>query len=223
MRVVLKTEHTVYSYIRCCAEWNSVLGSYLGSSVETSAESDDVLKIRFIFCKETRHAFTPSQDVRESFVIRQSHELITVRPSELCNEESYSVRMILDFVNSHFPTQEKEKGPKIVARIIHLVQNSTGSIPLPPNSVIDVQRCDGIKILHRVSDEEKKARLVRYFEDTRRGTCEICMDDFEVGLDASRLPCLHVFHGACIVKWLMINPNCPVCRYSLPPKLATWF
>lgn len=77
-----------------------------------------------------------------------------------------------------------------MARLIHLIQNSTGSIPLPPNSVIDVQRCDGIKILHRVIDEEKKARL-----DTRRGTCEICMDDFEVGLNASRLPCLHVFQG----------------------------
>lgn len=48
------------------------------------------------------------------------------------------------------------------------------------------------------SDEEKKARLVGYFEDTRRGTCEICMDNFEVGLNASRLPCLHVFHGACV-------------------------
>lgn len=66
--------------------------------------------------------------------------------------------MILDFINSHFPTQEKEEGPQIVATIIRLIQNSIGSIPLPPNSVVDVQRCDGIKILHHVSDEEKKAR-----------------------------------------------------------------
>lgn len=204
----------------------------LCSSVGNSAEippSDDALKIRFIFYKETEHAFTPSQDVHESCLIRQSEKVIKVCLSELCNQDasimqSYSVRMIVDIINTHFPASRKEEErPKVVAGIIDLVQKSIDSIPLPANRVIDVERCEVIKILHHVSDEVNNARLLCYFEATRCGTCVICLDDFEFGRNTSRLPCLHVFHGTCIFSWLLINNECPVCRYSLLPKLVTWF
>ncbi|KAM5549108.1 putative E3 ubiquitin-protein ligase RHA1A [Rosa sericea] len=50
------------------------------------------------------------------------------------------------------------------------------------------------------------------------------MDGFEVGRNTSRLPCLHVFHGPCIIKWLEIDLHCPLCRYSFKlPELAPWF
>ncbi|KAL6189571.1 hypothetical protein ACLB2K_040958 [Fragaria x ananassa] len=37
-------------------------------------------------------------------------------------------------------------------------------------------------------------------------SCGICKDDFEDGLIATRFPCLHIFHGDCILCWL-IKPN----------------
>ncbi|KAL6190846.1 hypothetical protein ACLB2K_037240 [Fragaria x ananassa] len=54
----------------------------------------------------------------------------------------------------------------------------------------------------------------------------ICMEEF--GMSASdkvvtRLPCLHLFHGHCIIlRWLRDRANnsqsqtCPLCRYSMP-------
>ncbi|PRQ37246.1 putative transcription factor C2H2 family [Rosa chinensis] len=49
-------------------------------------------------------------------------------------------------------------------------------------------------------------------EETR--TCVICLE--EVAGKATRLPCLHLFHEACIEEWLKIKHMCPLCRYPIP-------
>jgi hypothetical protein len=51
--------------------------------------------------------------------------------------------------------------------------------------------------------------------------CCICLDNAETGdaLDASQewvqLPCLHIFHGACIRRWLIRHDTCPICRLNV--------
>ncbi|KAJ3057574.1 hypothetical protein HK097_000041 [Rhizophlyctis rosea] len=58
--------------------------------------------------------------------------------------------------------------------------------------------------------------------------CLICQDDFQqqetrdVPTDAStsesdilKLPCRHLYHRGCIVKWLHTSGTCPACRYEL--------
>ncbi|XP_060195358.1 uncharacterized protein LOC132624626 [Lycium barbarum] len=46
--------------------------------------------------------------------------------------------------------------------------------------------------------------------------CSICMDEPSLGQIISVLPCWHFFHLHCIVKWLEINNQCPICRRTLP-------
>ncbi|KAJ4844260.1 hypothetical protein Tsubulata_041354 [Turnera subulata] len=46
--------------------------------------------------------------------------------------------------------------------------------------------------------------------------CAICLDEMQVGLEALRLPCLHVYHEDCILLWLARRDHCPTCRYQLP-------
>ncbi|XP_027120557.1 E3 ubiquitin-protein ligase MPSR1-like [Coffea arabica] len=46
--------------------------------------------------------------------------------------------------------------------------------------------------------------------------CMICMEKLEDGCEATRMPCLHVYHGSCIVNWLGVSNVCPLCRYQLP-------
>ena len=61
------------------------------------------------------------------------------------------------------------------------------------------------------ANEKPPTRLVS-------GMCTICLCTFEVGSDvvwSSNELCEHVFHAACVEKWLMRQregPLCPCCR-----------
>ncbi|KAL6858795.1 hypothetical protein ACP4OV_017797 [Aristida adscensionis] len=46
--------------------------------------------------------------------------------------------------------------------------------------------------------------------------CAICKDDLPPASAATRLPCAHLYHSACIVTWLELHNSCPVCRFRLP-------
>ncbi|PPD92100.1 hypothetical protein GOBAR_DD10927 [Gossypium barbadense] len=44
----------------------------------------------------------------------------------------------------------------------------------------------------------------------------ICLEEVEVGFEASQMPCSHVFHDDCIKKWLQQSHYCPICRFEMP-------
>ncbi|KAL0421458.1 UNVERIFIED_CONTAM: E3 ubiquitin-protein ligase [Sesamum latifolium] len=46
--------------------------------------------------------------------------------------------------------------------------------------------------------------------------CCICFEEFSDGEHGTRLPCGHMFHEDCILRWLRGNHVCPLCRYQLP-------
>ncbi|KAK9928303.1 hypothetical protein M0R45_025446 [Rubus argutus] len=47
--------------------------------------------------------------------------------------------------------------------------------------------------------------------------CVICMEEMLTGCEVTPMPCFHIFHGDCIVKWLSHSSHtCPVCRFELP-------
>ncbi|KAF3964743.1 hypothetical protein CMV_010997 [Castanea mollissima] len=46
--------------------------------------------------------------------------------------------------------------------------------------------------------------------------CSICLEEFQTGFEVTRMPCSHVYHGKCIVKWLQTSHFCPLCRYPMP-------
>ncbi|CAH2053820.1 unnamed protein product [Thlaspi arvense] len=48
--------------------------------------------------------------------------------------------------------------------------------------------------------------------------CTVCLDDFEIGVEAKEMPCTHKFHSDCLLPWLELHSSCPVCRYLLPTR-----
>ncbi|WCJ41534.1 RING/U-box superfamily protein [Euphorbia peplus] len=44
-------------------------------------------------------------------------------------------------------------------------------------------------------------------------TCSVCLE--EVVDIASDMPCAHLFHENCILKWLQTSHVCPVCRFPM--------
>ncbi|XP_030502845.1 probable E3 ubiquitin-protein ligase RHC2A [Cannabis sativa] len=49
-------------------------------------------------------------------------------------------------------------------------------------------------------------------------TCPICFCNVLSGTELSRLPCSHLFHTHCILKWLEKRHTCPMCRFELPTR-----
>ncbi|KAK2659359.1 hypothetical protein Ddye_005892 [Dipteronia dyeriana] len=45
--------------------------------------------------------------------------------------------------------------------------------------------------------------------------CVICLEEFSKGGEIVVIPCSHICHRNCIVKWLEMAHNCPVCRFAL--------
>ncbi|CAH9054827.1 unnamed protein product [Cuscuta epithymum] len=46
--------------------------------------------------------------------------------------------------------------------------------------------------------------------------CSVCLTEFAPEAEINRLPCGHVFHKACLEKWLKYwNLTCPLCRNNM--------
>ena len=52
--------------------------------------------------------------------------------------------------------------------------------------------------------------------DTENGNCSICRFDMADDEEVKQLPCKHLHHSGCIIKWLNTANSCPLCRYKLP-------
>ncbi|XP_026408987.1 E3 ubiquitin-protein ligase RNF181-like [Papaver somniferum] len=50
----------------------------------------------------------------------------------------------------------------------------------------------------------------RYSNDTT--SCAVCLERILDGSVISNIPCLHMFHSACLVTWLHESNSCPICR-----------
>lgn len=48
--------------------------------------------------------------------------------------------------------------------------------------------------------------------------CSICMDNVEIGMEVTVLPCTHWFHFECIESWLKEHDTCPHCRKPITPE-----
>jgi hypothetical protein len=45
--------------------------------------------------------------------------------------------------------------------------------------------------------------------------CPICQDVLEMRGDNFCLPCMHLYHSACIQAWFKVKPECPLCRHRV--------
>ena len=48
--------------------------------------------------------------------------------------------------------------------------------------------------------------------------CSICLNDINKSEKTVLLPCGHMFHWDCCLKWLQSKNTCPVCRFELPAE-----
>ncbi|WJZ81044.1 hypothetical protein VitviT2T_000906 [Vitis vinifera] len=47
-------------------------------------------------------------------------------------------------------------------------------------------------------------------------SCTICLEELSGGSEVTVMPCSHIFHGSCIIRWLKQSHVCPICRFEMP-------
>ncbi|XP_010927451.1 uncharacterized protein [Elaeis guineensis] len=72
-----------------------------------------------------------------------------------------------------------------------------------PASLASIEKLEKV-ICNSVGDEFKEH------------VCVICLEEFDIGMEVTRMPCMHVFHGDCLARWLERSHLCPFCRYEMP-------
>ncbi|KAM2183493.1 E3 ubiquitin-protein ligase SIRP1-like [Malus sylvestris] len=88
-------------------------------------------------------------------------------------------------------------GPGLDLLLQHLAENDPNRYGTPP------AQKEAVEALPTVTIKENLQ-------------CSVCLDDFEVGIEAKEMPCKHKFHSGCILPWLELHSSCPVCRFQLP-------
>ncbi|KAK1371957.1 RING-type E3 ubiquitin transferase [Heracleum sosnowskyi] len=94
-------------------------------------------------------------------------------------------------------------GPGLEQLIQQLSENDPNRHGPPPAAKSAVEGLKSVEIRDEMSDGD-------YWQ------CAVCMEIFEVGVEAKEMPCKHLFHSDCILPWLEMHNSCPVCRFELP-------
>lgn len=76
----------------------------------------------------------------------------------------------------------------------------------------------GLKKMEIESYLTKPYRVTKTSEEEEPEKCSICFCDFQQGEPTKQLSCKHIYHAACISKWLTINCLCPLCKGDMRPK-----
>ena len=86
-----------------------------------------------------------------------------------------------------------------------------------------VRESESNKTPHELTSLEKHTYLRSATIDKEamcaQPSCPICGEDFFVGETALQIQCSHLFHEKCVVPWLELKHNCPICRLDVSEKL----
>lgn len=61
---------------------------------------------------------------------------------------------------------------------------------------------------------ESRCSSIHFIGDESE-SCPVCMENFIKGETIYVLPCLHKYHRACIMPWLVQTGQCSVCRFNV--------
>jgi cell division septation protein DedD len=143
--------------------------------------------------------------------LHTSVRIVLMSMDENGNTSAYPPNLAQEFI-SHllnpfgafpFPTQSFGNHASFEDFLDHLMRTHEprGS---PPTSKETIQKLEQITIGNKEVEDKTE--------------CAICKDAFSLEDTATRLPCTHLYHPTCILKWLEMHSTCPVCRFQLPTE-----
>jgi E3 ubiquitin-protein ligase RNF115/126 len=92
-----------------------------------------------------------------------------------------------------------------IARFLAMAQR--GKNPHPPASQEALNKLKRFPLIERFC-QKKDGKM-------ELPNCCICQNEIELGKETVLLPCGHMYHWECCLKWLQTNNTCPICRFEI--------
>jgi len=78
------------------------------------------------------------------------------------------------------------------------------------DEVDEVEECLLIAAFDAADREARALLAVRPLADDRE--CGVCRDSLAAVGELAQLPCSHIFHADCLLPWMRVSHQCPLCR-----------
>ena len=62
---------------------------------------------------------------------------------------------------------------------------------------------------------EFQYKHIKKYSKIKEKKCSICLVKYKKSDLIKELPCNHIFHKNCILKWIEISNVCPICKYDI--------
>ena len=80
-----------------------------------------------------------------------------------------------------------------------------------------IRNDESLKIIEKLERKVLKPELLAKLRQNE-SQCAICMEEYIINDTIMDLPCNHMYHDLCIMKWLMLKRICPLCKKELKIK-----
>lgn len=115
---------------------------------------------------------------------------------------SYLIPLVMEVqLPTLYEREDREGDRDMIDVIVEQSMQQVATIPTSKEAIASLKKLKGSS--DNVKNNER---------------CSICLESFEEDDDVSRMPCDHIYHENCIVKWLKTNHTCPLCRFQMPTE-----
>ena len=128
-------------------------------------------------------------------ILEDSHKMLEHNQRIL----EYNQKMI---ENNQKNLEENEKRIAEFKELLNNMNNNFYTFQIKENSNGFFEELEiDEKLIHNIEIEKNK--------------CIICLNNYKIHDKISYLPCLHLFHSACIKEWLKRSNKCPLCNNKM--------
>jgi hypothetical protein len=115
------------------------------------------------------------------------------------------------------PTKELEKDPNAPEKEME-VRPLIKKVEVSPKGGRPRNRIKGSKVNRPESGMTAETLTIAPKPDCPKPDCVICYNEIDVGVPTNYMlaPCDHIFHKDCLIQWMAVKMECPICRKDLP-------
>ena len=95
-----------------------------------------------------------------------------------------------------------------ILRILERNQDEAARRAHPPTSETALKKLKKFPLTDKYCKKDKNGKI-------ELPSCCICLNDVQKNEETVLLPCGHMFHWDCCLKWLKNNNTCPMCRFEI--------